>query len=79
MALRARSCHVSLDYSDGLCTTHGSRSKGGNEVGLDMCGRRSSESTSPSVSQDLFLLGHGFMSKPESGGGSSWRRPCLKV
>lgn len=27
MTLRARACHVSLDYSDGLCTTHGSHSR----------------------------------------------------
>lgn len=66
MTLRARACHISLDYSDGLCTSHGSHSREGSNVGLDTYGKTSSESTNPSVSQDLFPLGHGFMSRPGS-------------
>lgn len=79
MTLRARACHISLDYSDRLCTTHGSHSREGSEVGLDTYGKTSSENTNPSVSQDLFPLGHGFVSRPGSGDGSSWRRPCPRA
>lgn len=63
MKLRARACRVSLDYSDGLCTTHGSHSKAGSEVGLDTYGKTSTENTNPSVYQDLFPLGHSFVSR----------------
>lgn len=61
MTLRARACYVSLDYSDGLCTTHGSHSREGSDVGLDTYGKRSSENTKPRVSQDLFPLRHGLI------------------
>lgn len=75
MTLRARACYVVLDYSDGLCTTHGSHSREGSDVGLDIYGKTSSENTKHGVSQDLFPLVYGFMSRPGSGDGSSWRRP----
>lgn len=79
MKLRDRACRVSLDYSDGLCTTHSSHNRAGSEVGLDTYGKTSHESTNPIVYSDLLPLGHSFMSRPGSGDGSSWRRTCPRA
>lgn len=55
MTLGARACHISLDYSNGLCTTRHSHGREGSEAGLDTYGKTSSESTNPIVSRELFL------------------------
>lgn len=47
MTLRARACHVSLGYSDGLCTTHGSHSREGSEVGLDTMEKQAVRAPTP--------------------------------
>lgn len=51
MTPRTRACHISLDYSGVLCTTHGSHSREGSAVGLDTYRKTTSESSNPSVSQ----------------------------